>query len=596
MQSGSMPRSLLFAVPALSVVAAAQTPQVLYSEVAASATSAVPGALDAGGAPVVTTWLAIEDLAVRQNGAQWCVKGRTTQATTNDSILLLGSGLVGTMFMQDGQPVQGGAAGEQYDFFDSPNPVSWDSAGNLGLSFRAKGGVAGTLEKVCRVVGGVHTIVLQQGAPLIGLTDLAPNPSGDETLGNSVGSVHLLDDGRHGYVVTPIQNCHSTRYPAFLRADVGFRQSGVSAIGAEVWDNFVLDGAGGTPDGLHWFAEGDTENASTTIDGIFVVDDVVVFQEGSPVVAGGPVMADVFFTRMLPNGSWYSRGDDPADNDWAVRDGVLLAKTGDAITPGENWGAAFSAFHGNSAGRWVLAGSTDNPNVNADNVLVLDGTTVLLREGDPVALENDGVFDDDAFIASFQPNDLFLTDDNVVWAFVTLRNGAGTSIGDAFLRIPLSPPDGPFCAGDGVDPDVTTACPCANVGASGNGCANSVNANGANLAASGSTNPDTMVLSGSGMPATVSCIYLQGDQRGDTTFGDGVRCADGALIRLRTRTNVGGASTFPDSTDTITLSARGGVTPGSGVVRYYQTYYRNAAALFCPPETFNVTNGWRLTW
>jgi hypothetical protein len=153
-----------------------------------------------------------------------------------------------------------------------------------------------------------------------------------------------------------------------------------------------------------------------------------------------------------------------------------------------------------------------------------------------------------------------------------------------------------FCFGDGIDVSHTTPCPCANNGAAGNGCANSTNAAGANLTASGSTTLDNVVLAGSGMPATVSCIYLQGDALDDVTFGDGVRCTGGSLIRLRTRANVGGASTFPDSTDTITLSARGGVTPGSGALRFYQTYYRNSAATFCPPETFNVTNGWQITW
>ena len=98
------------------------------------------------------------------------------------------------------------------------------------------------------------------------------------------------------------------------------------------------------------------------------------------------------------------------------------------------------------------------------------------------------------------------------------------------------------------------------------------------------------------MPLAVSCIYLQGDALNDGVFGDGVRCAGGALIRLRTKTNVGGASSFPDSVETITLSQRGGVTIGSGVRRHYQTYYRNSAAAFCPPETFNVTNGWTIDW
>jgi hypothetical protein len=29
--------------------------------------------------------------------------------------------------------------------------------------------------------------------------------------------------------------------------------------------------------------------------------------------------------------------------------------------------------------------------------------------------------------------------------------------------------------------------------------------------------------------------------------------------------------------------------------RYYQVWYRNAAA-FCGPDTFNLTNGLRVTW
>src|SRR5204862_180169 len=52
----------------------------------------------------------------------------------------------------------------------------------------------------------------------------------------------------------------------------------------------------------------------------------------------------------------------------------------------------------------------------------------------------------------------------------------------------------PFCFGDGSG----AACPCANNGSNGNGCANSVNAAGANLTASGaaSVSADTLVLLG----------------------------------------------------------------------------------------------------
>ncbi|MBK7876467.1 MAG: hypothetical protein IPJ77_12070 [Planctomycetes bacterium] len=153
-----------------------------------------------------------------------------------------------------------------------------------------------------------------------------------------------------------------------------------------------------------------------------------------------------------------------------------------------------------------------------------------------------------------------------------------------------------FCAGDDVDPAVTSDCPCLNFGASGRGCANSSNAAGALLSGSGSAAFDTIVLAGSGMPATSACIYLQGDALDDAAFGDGVRCAGGTLLRLRAKTNASGASAFPDTTDTETLAQRGGVAPGSGAVRWYQAYYRNASSGFCPTATFNVTSGWRVIW
>lgn len=159
------------------------------------------------------------------------------------------------------------------------------------------------------------------------------------------------------------------------------------------------------------------------------------------------------------------------------------------------------------------------------------------------------------------------------------------------------PPFVPFCTGDNADPIVTTGCPCSNFGALGHGCANSVESTGALLTASGFSNPDSVILHGSGMPTIALCIYLQGD--GDnvtgTVFGDGIRCVDGNLIRLRTKLNNMGASQFPDPGDP-SVSSRGMVVPGSSAVRYYQTYYRNSAGAFCPPETFNATNGAAITW
>ena len=154
-----------------------------------------------------------------------------------------------------------------------------------------------------------------------------------------------------------------------------------------------------------------------------------------------------------------------------------------------------------------------------------------------------------------------------------------------------------YCFGDHLDPNVTTACPCNNFGTVGRGCANSVDAGGALLVGSGNTSPDTIVLSASGMPATVTSIFLAGNSSiaSGSVFGDGVRCAGGMLIRLGQMTNIGGSSIYPSGAQPP-ISVKANTPPGSGLTGFYQTYYRNAAASFCPPATFNISNGWQITW
>ncbi|MGD8454295.1 MAG: hypothetical protein PVJ57_20985 [Phycisphaerae bacterium] len=417
------------------LVATAGPIEVLYTEIPGHATAVVPGALDENGQPVYAEFTALENLALRPDGGEWVLKGRCNLGSSLDTLLLLGSGTAGTMFAQDGQPIQGGLPGEMYDFFDSPVPAAWDDFGNMAYSCRARGGDSSVFEKIIVFDGMTQTIVIQMGDPALGLIDRSPNPSGDELFGNSINSVHLFNDGTVGFVNTPIQNCHSFRYPAFFHGNTSFRQSGVSQIGNSIWDSFDYDDCGGTADGLHWFAKGDTEDPDTSIDNILAVDDAIALQEGSPVAGSSMTMAAVFFTRMLSDGSWYCRGDDPNDDDWAVCNGVLLAMTGDPISDTENWGNSFGAFTGNHLGDWLLAGNTDNPDTDRDYVLVFNRSKVLVREGDPIDVDGNGEFDDDAFIRSIQPNDVHLTDDLKVYFLVTLRDGEGTNLGDAFLRM-----------------------------------------------------------------------------------------------------------------------------------------------------------------
>jgi hypothetical protein len=149
----------------------------------------------------------------------------------------------------------------------------------------------------------------------------------------------------------------------------------------------------------------------------------------------------------------------------------------------------------------------------------------------------------------------------------------------------------PFCFGEGRP----MACPCANNSASGSeqGCLNSTGAGG-KLTGSGMTrvSADGLVLHASNMIQGV-CVYLQGDAVTLAPFGDGLRCAGGALTRLATVSIAGGSSSYPQTGDP-SISVKGHV-PAAGGVRYYQTYYRNPNGSPCG-ALFNITSGVSVIW
>ncbi|MCY2958988.1 MAG: hypothetical protein NTY35_02395 [Planctomycetota bacterium] len=165
------------------------------------------------------------------------------------------------------------------------------------------------------------------------------------------------------------------------------------------------------------------------------------------------------------------------------------------------------------------------------------------------------------------------------------------------VRLPPDPAaPATICAGDGAAG--AAPCPCGNNGTAGNGCGNSVNPAGARLAAIGQPRlaADSLQLLGSGMP-DAPALYFQGTTQlgggAGVAFGDGLRCAGGTIVRLRTRQNTGGSSIVPVVSEPP-LSVMGTVPAGGGT-RIYQVWYRNSAA-FCTPSGFNLTNGITVIW
>ena len=75
---------------------------------------------------------------------------------------------------------------------------------------------------------------------------------------------------------------------------------------------------------------------------------------------------------------------------------------------------------------------------------------------------------------------------------------------------------------------------------------------------------------------------------------DGIGCVGGPVIRLGTKPVVANSSAYPTGADVI-ISIKGAI-PAPGATRWYQCFYRNASAVFCPPATSNRTNGFEIVW
>ncbi|MAF66994.1 MAG: hypothetical protein CMJ84_15225 [Planctomycetes bacterium] len=146
-----------------------------------------------------------------------------------------------------------------------------------------------------------------------------------------------------------------------------------------------------------------------------------------------------------------------------------------------------------------------------------------------------------------------------------------------------------FCFCDGA----SVPAPCGNTGGAGNGCANGSDPAGANLLATGSATPGGLTLEADGLVAFQPGLYFQGDNEinggAGATFGDGLRCAGGGVVRLE----IVAASAAGTSSTTADLFVEGGIAPGD--TRSYQLWYRDPAGSPCG-SGFNLTNGVTVDW
>ena len=104
--------------------------------------------------------------------------------------------------------------------------------------------------------------------------------------------------------------------------------------GTNAWENFSFEDTWIDPSGTNVLILGDLLGP-TTSDNVLVYNNDVVLQEGS-IIAGSTFVAPIASfgiaeVSMDAAGNWMARGDNTGGQDWVVRNGTVLASTGDPV-------------------------------------------------------------------------------------------------------------------------------------------------------------------------------------------------------------------------------------------------------------------------
>lgn len=181
-----------------------------------------------------------------------------------------------------------------------------------------------------------------------------------------------------------------------------------------------------------------------------------------------------------------------------------------------------------------------------------------------------------------------ISDDSSTVAFNSsasnLQQGDTNGVVDIFAESCPGPAGFPYCFGDGGG----MACPCANLGGPGEGCANSTGDGGVlYTGGTASVSADDLGFAAEHLrPNNPSLLFvgldaLNGGQ--GFSFGDGLRCAGTAVVRLGTETPAGdGTASWGPG-----LGGLGGWGPGD--TRRFQGWYRDPGGPCA--SGFNLTNG-----
>lgn len=231
----------------------------------------------------------------------------------------------------------------------------------------------------------------------------------------------------------------------------------VTGVVHDVWSTFNADEhLLVTPDGLHRLvrapvsAHPNVSNEIVAFDGIEVLGEQKVLPGSAYTDPVGSVMG----LHLAPDGTWsvFGSNDPPGsaspDEHWVVRNGAVVAESGDPILPGDSraWHdgqgvtQAFFLAASNGIQNYLGGYAKDSITNDLQLVVVLEGDQVVLRAGDPIDLDGNGLFDDDLEFQGFSGSRWATVDrQGRLWMMALLKQSSGTKTYEALLRVSADP-------------------------------------------------------------------------------------------------------------------------------------------------------------
>lgn len=173
-----------------------------------------------------------------------------------------------------------------------------------------------------------------------------------------------------------------------------------------------------------------------------------VVLDGRVVIQGKQVLAASAYTSRVSQilsgvhvddgGHWFIHGRNADGQSWVVRDGKLIVEGGGPVpgSPGESFASApYAVFYvaGDGGSGWAVIGSTDAP--DATNQVIATSSSVLVRKRDPIDLDANGQFDDDAYLGEMYHH--AYAADQTLFLYAEVRDASGALRGRGlFKRVP----------------------------------------------------------------------------------------------------------------------------------------------------------------